>query len=143
MPAPELGVVLPSMSPRGTVPDDMIAAARHAEDLGFESVWVVDQLVAGSGVPFLDSVVVLAAAAAATSRIRLGFGVMILPLRPVVWVAKQVGSLQHVSGDRVILGVGAGGDRHERSWVAAGDPLSLIHISYPTIPRLIAYCGLY
>jgi alkanesulfonate monooxygenase SsuD/methylene tetrahydromethanopterin reductase-like flavin-dependent oxidoreductase (luciferase family) len=122
MPAPDLGVVLPSMSPPGTVPRDMAGTARHAEDLGFESVWVVDQLIAGSGAPFLDSVVVLAAAAAATTRVRLGFGVLILPLRPVVWVAKQVGSLQHVSGDRVILGVGAGGDRHERAWIAAGVP---------------------
>jgi alkanesulfonate monooxygenase SsuD/methylene tetrahydromethanopterin reductase-like flavin-dependent oxidoreductase (luciferase family) len=47
---------------------------------------------------------------------------MILPLRPVAWVAKQVASLQHASGDRVILGVGAGGDRHEQSWAAAGVP---------------------
>jgi alkanesulfonate monooxygenase SsuD/methylene tetrahydromethanopterin reductase-like flavin-dependent oxidoreductase (luciferase family) len=45
---------------------------------------------------------------------------MIVPLRPVVWIAKQVASLQAVSGDRVILGVGAGGDRHDRSWSAAG-----------------------
>jgi alkanesulfonate monooxygenase SsuD/methylene tetrahydromethanopterin reductase-like flavin-dependent oxidoreductase (luciferase family) len=37
-------------------------------------------------------------------------------------LAKQVASLQHVSGDRVILGVGAGGDRHELSWLAAGVP---------------------
>src|SRR4030095_7039040 len=87
-----------------------------------ESAWVVDQLVAGTGAPFIESVVSLAAAAGATTRIRLGLGVSILPLRPVVWVAKQVASLQHVSHDRLILGVGAGGDRHERSWVAAGVP---------------------
>jgi alkanesulfonate monooxygenase SsuD/methylene tetrahydromethanopterin reductase-like flavin-dependent oxidoreductase (luciferase family) len=83
---------------------------------------VVDQLVAGTGSPVLDSGIALATAAAATTRVRLGFGVMILPLRPVAWVAKQVASLQHASGDRVILGVGAGGDRHEQSWAAAGVP---------------------
>jgi alkanesulfonate monooxygenase SsuD/methylene tetrahydromethanopterin reductase-like flavin-dependent oxidoreductase (luciferase family) len=85
-------------------------------------VWVVDQLVAGTGAPFIESVVSLAAAAGATTRIRLGLGVLILPLRPVVWVAKQVASLQRVSHGRLILGVGAGGDRHERSWAAAGVP---------------------
>src|SRR5215475_8668545 len=66
--------------------------------------------------------VALSVAAAATSRIRLAYGVLILPLRPVVWVAKQVASLRHVSGSRVLLGVGIGGDRHELSWAAAGVP---------------------
>ena len=122
MAAPDIGVFLPSMSTPGGLPGDMAVAARHAEDLGLESVWVVDQLVAGTGSPVLDSGIALATAAAATTRVRLGFGVMILPLRPVAWVAKQVASLQHASGDRVILGVGAGGDRHEQSWAAAGVP---------------------
>jgi alkanesulfonate monooxygenase SsuD/methylene tetrahydromethanopterin reductase-like flavin-dependent oxidoreductase (luciferase family) len=108
------------MTAPGQTPVDMRSAARHLEDLGFESAWVVDQLVAGTGVPFLDSTVALTTAAAVTSRIRLGFGVMIVPLHPVVWVAKQVASLQQASADRVILGVGAGGDRHQLAWQAAG-----------------------
>jgi alkanesulfonate monooxygenase SsuD/methylene tetrahydromethanopterin reductase-like flavin-dependent oxidoreductase (luciferase family) len=110
------------MSKPGELPGDIAAAARHAEDLGLESVWAVDQLIAGTGTPLIDSTVALSAAAGVTKRVRLGFGVMILPLHPVVWVAKQVASLQHVSGGRVILGVGAGGDRHEASWAAAGVP---------------------
>jgi alkanesulfonate monooxygenase SsuD/methylene tetrahydromethanopterin reductase-like flavin-dependent oxidoreductase (luciferase family) len=74
------------------------------------------------GTPLIDSTVALSAAAAVTTRVRLGFGVMILPLHPVVWVAKQVASLQHVSDGRMILGVGAGGDRHQASWAAADVP---------------------
>ena len=42
--------------------------------------------------------------------------------RRSIWAAKQVASLQNVSGGRVILGVGAGGDRHQASWAAAGVP---------------------
>jgi alkanesulfonate monooxygenase SsuD/methylene tetrahydromethanopterin reductase-like flavin-dependent oxidoreductase (luciferase family) len=122
LPTPDIGVFLPSMSGAKDQPGDMTTTARHAEDLGLESAWVVDQLVAGTGAPLIESVVSLAAAAGATTRIRLGLGVMILPLRPVVWAAKQVASLQHVSHDRLILGVGAGGDRHDRSWIAAGVP---------------------
>jgi len=122
MSAPNIGIFLPSMTPAGVLPGDVAAAARQAEDLGFESVWVIDQLVAGTKMDFLDSTMVLAAAAAVTQRVNLGFGVMVLPLRPVVWVAKQIASLQHLSGDRVILGVGVGEDRHPGSWGAAGVP---------------------
>jgi alkanesulfonate monooxygenase SsuD/methylene tetrahydromethanopterin reductase-like flavin-dependent oxidoreductase (luciferase family) len=115
-------VVLPSMSGRDGRPGDIPALARQAEDLGFESVWVVDQLVAGTGVPVLDSLTSLAAAAAVTERVQLGVGVLIAPLRPVAWIAKQVATLQYLSGDRVLLGIGAGGDRHDAAWQAAGVP---------------------
>jgi alkanesulfonate monooxygenase SsuD/methylene tetrahydromethanopterin reductase-like flavin-dependent oxidoreductase (luciferase family) len=118
----ELGVILPSMSRRDGQPGDIPAAARQAEELGFESAWVVDQLVAGTGVPVLDSLTSLAGAAAVTSRIKLGVGVLIVPLRPVAWAAKQVATVQYLSDGRVLLGIGAGGDRHALSWDAAGVP---------------------
>jgi alkanesulfonate monooxygenase SsuD/methylene tetrahydromethanopterin reductase-like flavin-dependent oxidoreductase (luciferase family) len=53
----------------------------------------------------LDSSVVLATAAAVTMRITIGYGVMLLALRPVSWAAKQISSLQYVSGNRIALGV--------------------------------------
>jgi len=106
----EVGVVLPSMSRRDGRPGDIPALARQAEQLGFESLWVVDQLVAGTGVPVLDSLTALAAAAAITDRIRLGVGVLIAPLRPVAWIAKQAATVQYLSGDRLLLGIGAGGE---------------------------------
>ncbi|MEZ0364831.1 LLM class flavin-dependent oxidoreductase [Mycobacterium sp. pUA109] len=122
MSGPNVGIFLPTMSPAAEVPPDVVAAARQAEDLGFESVWVIDQLVAGTQMAFLESTTVLAAVAAATERVKLGFGVMVLPLRPVAWVAKQIAALQHLSGDRMILGVGIGEDRHPGSWGAVGVP---------------------
>lgn len=112
--------MLPTIAAKGETLGSVTAAARHAEELGFESVWAIDQLVAGTGAPLLDSLTALTAAAAVTERVKLGVGVLILPLRPVVWVAKQVATLQQISGDRVLLGVGVGGDRHDRSWAAAG-----------------------
>ena len=142
MPGPDTGIFLPSMSAPGSLPGDIKAAARHAEDLGLESVWAVDQLIAGTGAPLIDGTIVLAAAAGVTERVKLGFGVMILPLHPVVWVAKQVASLQHVSGGRVILGVGVGGDRHEASWAAAGVPRRergrRVNAALRVLPDLIA-----
>ena len=122
MATPAIGVFLPTMTEQGETPVDIVAAARHAEDLGLESAWAVDQLIAGTGVPLVDSTVALSAAAGATRGIRLAYGVMILPLRPVIWAAKHAASLQHVSGERLLLGVGVGGDRHARSWDAVGVP---------------------
>ena len=142
MPAPNIGIFLPTISPAGQVPGDIVAAARQAEELRFESVWVIDQLVAGTNMAFLDSTVALAGAAAATERVKLGFGVMVLPLRPAVWVAKQIAALQQLSGDRVILGVGVGEDRHPGSWGAAGVPRRergrLMDAALLALPDLIA-----
>ncbi|QIZ00468.2 LLM class flavin-dependent oxidoreductase [Streptomyces sp. S1D4-11] len=116
----DIGVMIPSSPSPGDLPGKLVEAARHAEELGFESVWVGDQLIVGTGLPLLDSLTSLAAAAAATERVKLGVGVLILPLRQVVWVAKQVASIQHISGDRMLLGVGTGNERHRDSWAAAG-----------------------
>ncbi|GAA0639054.1 hypothetical protein GCM10010174_71350 [Kutzneria viridogrisea] len=110
------GVSLPLAQPdTPTVP----AAAATVEALGFDSVWVGDHLATGR--PLLDSVVALATAAGATTRVGLGFGVLQVALRHPAWLAKQVASLQHVSGGRLLLGVGAGGEVAEE-WTAAGIP---------------------
>ncbi|ADB30839.1 Coenzyme F420-dependent N5 N10-methylene tetrahydromethanopterin reductase-like protein [Kribbella flavida DSM 17836] len=117
----ELGLILPTSTPDPSRPvlGDARAAARLAEGAGVESVWSTDHLIASA--PMLDSTVVLATAAAVTERVKIGYGVMLLALRPVAWAAKQVTSLQHVSGDRLLLGVGTGNPAHgDVGWRAAG-----------------------
>ncbi len=78
----------------------------RAEELGFESAWVQDQ-VAGE-VPLLESVSLLCYAAAVTERMRLGVSVIVFPIRNAVQLAKNFSSLDHMSGGRVILGIGLG-----------------------------------
>lgn len=114
-----IGINLPT-TVDGEVGDPRVSA-RHVEDLGLESVWAAD-VVLGDGTPSPDSTVVLALAAAVTERLRLGFGVLALPLRPAAWVATQVATLQHLSANRVLLGVGIGGFPGSPFWHAVGAP---------------------
>ncbi|MEU5347105.1 MULTISPECIES: LLM class flavin-dependent oxidoreductase [unclassified Streptomyces] len=114
----DIGVSLPTA---GEDIPDVAEAARAAERAGFDSVWVGDHLTDGR--PILESTVALAAAAAVTGRVRLGFGVLQLALRPQAWAAKQIGSLQYLSGGRLVLGVGVGGDA-PLEWAAAGVPMA-------------------
>jgi alkanesulfonate monooxygenase SsuD/methylene tetrahydromethanopterin reductase-like flavin-dependent oxidoreductase (luciferase family) len=119
----KIGVLLPTSTPDPAQPilGDVRASARLAEELGLDSVWATDHLVASA--PMLDSTVVLATAAAVTDRIRIGFGVMLLALRPAAWAAKQISTLQYVSGNRVVLGIGTGNPAHgDIGWRAAGMP---------------------
>jgi alkanesulfonate monooxygenase SsuD/methylene tetrahydromethanopterin reductase-like flavin-dependent oxidoreductase (luciferase family) len=117
----EIGVILPTSTPDPDQPvlGDVRASARLAEELGLDSVWSTDHLVASA--PILDSTAVLGVAAGATERITLGYGVMLLALRPVAWAAKQISTLQYLSGDRLVLGVGTGNPAHgDVGWRAAG-----------------------
>lgn len=114
-----LGVMLPSSDVAGTGIADLAGAAATLEDLGVGTVWAGDHLAFHT--PVIDSCVALATAAAATTRVRLGFGVLLLALRPPAWAAKQITSLQVVSGGRVVLGIGVGGE-NPAEWSAAGVP---------------------
>ena len=116
---PRVSVIIP---PQARCPAaDLTAVARHAEGAGLDGIFVGDHLTPAA--PVTDSTLTLAAAAAAASRIRLGFGVMVLGLRHPAWAARQVATLQQLSGNRVILGVGLGGSAHgTAAWQAVGVP---------------------
>ncbi|GAB2681246.1 LLM class flavin-dependent oxidoreductase [Kribbella swartbergensis] len=136
-------MILPTSSPDPARPilGDVRESARFAEELGLDSVWSTDHLIASA--PMLDSSVVLAAAAAVTERITVGFNVMLLALRPVAWAAKQVSTLQHVSGNRLVLGIGTGNPAHgDIGWRAAGvnfaDRGRLTDQALAVLPDLIA-----
>ena len=92
----------------------LLEAARAAEAAGLESLWITDHIAIppddaeGSGGRYLDPLVTLSVIAGATTRINLGTGVLILPYRPPLPTAKQVASLQELSGERLLLGVGIG-----------------------------------
>ncbi|GAB3913075.1 LLM class flavin-dependent oxidoreductase [Kibdelosporangium lantanae] len=93
--------------------------AGHIEEVGLDSVWAGDHLA--NDMPMVDVTLTLATAAAVTTRLELGM-VMQVALRPAAWAAKQIGSLQTLSGNRIQLGVGVGGEWPDE-WAAAGVPI--------------------
>lgn len=117
------GVQLPNY---GAGASDIGAMAAVAESAGFDSVWLSDHVVlvanAASRYPFssdgqfflepsedwFEWAVTAGYLASATHRVEIGVGVAVLPLRHPLLLAKQVATLDRLSGGRVVLGVGAG-----------------------------------
>ena len=99
--------VIPSVSERS----DPVAEARHAEELGFDLVTVWDRLHGNR--PSFETWTLLTWIAASTSRISLGPNVLGLPYRNPVVTAKMAETLHRLSGGRLVLGLGAGGNDHE------------------------------
>ncbi|MBA3361078.1 MAG: LLM class F420-dependent oxidoreductase [Acidimicrobiia bacterium] len=108
-----------------------IDAARQAEAAGFESIWFpehshipVSRKTPWGGVKgakplpdwywrTLDAFVALAAAAAVTEQIKLGTGITLVAQRDPIWLAKEVASVDFLSGGRMLFGIGYGWNKEE------------------------------
>ena len=113
-----------------------------AEAQGMESVWITDHIAIppddaeGSGGRYLDTLITLAWMAALSKEIKLGSGVLIVPYRAKLPTAKQIATIQELSGGRLLLGVGVGWmdpefralgiDRHQRGRIT-DDTLSFFN----------------
>jgi probable F420-dependent oxidoreductase len=99
-------------------PDVLVRVARAAEQAGYDSLWTGEHVVlpdpqvppspVPADTPFLDPALALAWAAAATRTIRLATGIIILPQRNPLVLAKEFASLDVLSGGRIMLGVASG-----------------------------------
>ena len=101
-------------------PDLFRELARRAEEAGYDSLWAGDHISFTN--PILDVTVALATFAAVTSRITIGAGIVLLPLRPPALVAKAFSSLDYISVGRVVLGIGVGGEG-PKDFEAVGVPI--------------------
>lgn len=120
----KLCVEFPSVSFREG-PEAMIHLAKAIEDIGFDRIEIFDHVIMGfetptrpapqypSKMPIMEALVTLSFIAAHTSTIGLGTEVLVLPQRQPVLVAKQVSSLDVLSGGRMRLGVGVGWQESE------------------------------
>jgi probable F420-dependent oxidoreductase len=109
----KLGLQLRNFGPQST--RSLVAdAARAAEEAGIDDLWVADHLALapedseGSDGRYLEPLATLAFVAGITERVALAVGVLIVPYRPALLSAKWIASIQELSGERLILGVGVG-----------------------------------
>jgi probable F420-dependent oxidoreductase len=110
----KLGVFLPSYLLPGNQArhgEQLRRFAVHAEELGFESLFITDHLLTAGRfyrVSWTEPLITLAHVAAVTSRIKLGTSILVLPTHNPVVLAKEIATLQHLSEGRFIYGVGTG-----------------------------------
>ena len=92
------------------------------ENLGYDSLWVWDHILLGvdPNFPIVESLTVLTAVAARTSRMKLGTGILVLPLRNPVLLAKQLASMDQLSQGRLLMGMASGW--YKREFDALGVP---------------------
>jgi len=109
---------------------DVLEGVQHAEATGWDGVYVADHFMADAGGPFppdtpnLEATAALSALAAATERVRLAPLVLGITYRHPAVLAKWAATTDHVSGGRLLLGVGAGWqeNEHEQYGIALGPP---------------------
>jgi alkanesulfonate monooxygenase SsuD/methylene tetrahydromethanopterin reductase-like flavin-dependent oxidoreductase (luciferase family) len=114
---PTRGVVM--QSARRPPLEECWAMARHADQAGYDAVWVGDSIVAK---PRLEPLTTLAWLGALTATVRLGTAVLLPALRHPVVLAHQIANLDQLSRGRVVLGLGVGWSlpSAEREWAACG-----------------------
>jgi probable F420-dependent oxidoreductase len=106
------GVILPNYG-EGSSPEGIRRVAEAAEELGFDSVWATEHIIVGPEAvnPYgrvYSPLVSLGWIAGWTERIGLGTSIVLVPLHNPMLLAKEVATLQELSGDRFTLGVGMG-----------------------------------
>lgn len=118
------GAILPNFG-RDSSPDGIRRVAELAEELGFDSVWTTEHIIVGPEAvdPYgcvYDPLVTLGWIAGWTERIGLGTSIVLVPLHHPIHLAKEVATLQELSGGRFTLGVGVGW--HEDEYGFMGVP---------------------
>ena len=120
----KFGVAMRNFTAYPELPDPkkLLDYAVEMEELNFESLWVWDHILLGvePHFPIIDSLTMLTAVAARTSKIKLGTGVLVLPLRNPLVLAKQLSSIDQISQGRLIVGMASGW--YKREFDAVGVP---------------------
>ena len=125
----DYGICLPNF-PDGASPEGIEAAAEAAERLGWSTVWTTDHVIvphdaAGEYGHIYEAILTLAWVGARHPGVRLATSVIVVPQRNAVLLAKELASLDSLSGGRVIAGVGIGWNRVEFANLGTPDRFSV------------------
>jgi alkanesulfonate monooxygenase SsuD/methylene tetrahydromethanopterin reductase-like flavin-dependent oxidoreductase (luciferase family) len=135
-----LGINIPREHPDGRPYNaaDVMTRARAIEAAGFDGIWLGESM--NRGTPSVDTLAVLAIAAAATSRVQLGSAVLQVPLRRPAELAHRLLTLHALSGGRFVAGLGAGSTRadFEACGIDYANRFKLFAAALPEIRRLCA-----
>jgi probable F420-dependent oxidoreductase len=124
-----VGISLPQLGPQAS-PENLVKVARRAEELGYDSVWVLERLLwpLSPKEPYpaapdghlpetyqsvLDPIETLTYVAAHTKKVQLGTSVLVLPYHSPIQLARRIASLDVLSHGRALVGVGAGWSHDE------------------------------
>ena len=121
----DFGLCLPNF-PDGASTEGLEAAASVAERLGWSTVWTTDHVLvphedAGDYGHIYEAILTLAWVGARHPGVRLGTSVIVVPQRNAVILAKELATLDSLSGGRVVAGVGIGWNRTEFANLAVAD----------------------
>ncbi|HVL09118.1 MAG TPA: TIGR03619 family F420-dependent LLM class oxidoreductase, partial [Burkholderiaceae bacterium] len=120
----QFGIAARNFTPYPEMPDaqKLIEYGVRMEELGFDSLWVWDHIFLGVDphFPILDSLTLLTAIAARTKKIKLSTGILVLPLRNPVVLAKELSTLDNISNGRLLMAMAAGW--YKREFDAVGVP---------------------
>jgi probable F420-dependent oxidoreductase len=119
----KFGLILPNFGAIAGA-DAIRQSAILAEELGFDSVWTTDHVLMPASMPdpygnLVESLIALSLASAVTRRVLLGTSIIVTPQREPVLLAKQLASIDAISGGRLILGAGVGWLEQEFAYLNA------------------------
>lgn len=112
-----IGIAIPHFG-RNLSPESVYSVARAAEELGYDSIWTTDHVVIDTSnyYPYgriYESIATLAAIGSVTEHIAIGTSIIVIPMRNAVLTAKQLATIDSLTGGRLIVGLGVGWNLQE------------------------------
>lgn len=113
----EFGIAMRNFTKYPEMPSaaELIEYGVRMEELGYESIWAWDHILLGvePNFPIHEALIILTAIAARTTRIKIGTGILVMPVRNPVLLAKELATMDHVSNGRLLLGAAVGWYKRE------------------------------